>query len=94
MVAAGSESDLSAFGRDELRRRLTDREGGAAVGPSLAAALGELAARSQEHRWWDVVVVVVAVALLVEALVANRSRRPGGRLGLRRQPDAFRPAGR
>ncbi|HDZ20514.1 hypothetical protein LCGC14_0162770 [marine sediment metagenome] len=93
VVPAGSESDLSAFGRDELRAHLADREGGAAVGPSLAAALGELAARSQEHRWWDVVVVVVAVALLVEALVANRSRRPAGTAGARRQRDAFRPAG-
>ena len=86
--AVPAESDLRPMAPAELRNQLADLGlQDAVVAASLQDALGQLEAQGQRRNWWDVIAVVVILALVVEALVANVSRR-GRRAGGAAEPRA------
>ncbi len=73
----GSEGDLSPAQADLLRETLTSRGfADVTVAGSLTAAMANAADRAKGDNWWDVLLVVVIVALLAEVAIANR---PGAR---------------
>ena len=72
----GEETDLSPIGAERFRQQL--RKGGMVrvyVGRSLAEVSAAAVGDTQGRNWWDLLLAIVIVLLVVEAVIANRLRR-------------------
>jgi hypothetical protein len=72
-----AECDLTPVEHEAMKRAIAGRGvRNVYVGSSLPApGAPAQAAVSMEHRWWDVLLSIVVLLLVVEAVVANRFRR-------------------
>ena len=72
----GPESRLQTIGSDDFRNALADKGVNRVyVTEGVDAATTAALADTKRSTWWDIVLAVAIVLLVVEALVANRQRR-------------------
>lgn len=87
-----SESDLRLAEADQLKDALAGRSfAEVTIAPSLDAATTATVERAKGDNWWDVLLAVVVIALIVEAVIANRAHQAGWRNA---QPGVGAAAGR
>ncbi len=74
----GSESQLQPMDAEALTQGLKDQEFSRAyIASSLDEVNATAAAQAQPRNWWDVLMAIAILVLVVEALAANRLRKPG-----------------